>query len=69
MNIKISKEEYIELLEAKAFADDISNILEIKTSRSDTGLINHTDFGQGTLMLCRSYLEKRKKHKFKSEKP
>ena len=50
MNIKIPVEEYKELLEAKAFADDIGNMLQIRIDRSDNGLVNQTDFGHDAIM-------------------
>ena len=64
-NVKISSEEYKELLEAKSFADDIVNILNIRIERSDNdGLVSPGAFGSNILPLARSYKEKKRKHKF-----
>ena len=63
-NIKISKVEYNELIESKAFADDVANVLEILSDRTGTWLVSGDDFGSGIIMMSRSYIEKRKRHKY-----
>lgn len=63
MNIKISKEEYDELVESKQYADDMLNILKRLISKTDldNGDVRHSNWGSVTLPLTRSLLEKRKK--------
>ena len=68
-NLKISKEEYDELLEAKHFADDMVNILDIFLERSDSGLINNGELGSKVGFIIRSLKKKREFRKNNSEKP
>ena len=62
-NLKISEEKYDQLLEAKAFADDIVNILDTLVEKStEDGLISAEEYGNKTVPLVRSFKEKQKKY-------